>query len=118
MLLLLVPISCTPCNQASDYTSREHKSRARTAYERLRLEVGAFAAQWGPTAAARQFHVGVGFAKYNLRKFLDPTFHSGGLGGARHNLFSEDEEPVVETLLYRLSLLNPVQSAPELSVRL
>src|SRR5947207_235813 len=62
------------------------------AYTRLQHQVGMFAALRGPTAAARHFCVGLGFAKYHLRKLLDPTYHNNRHGGARHHIFNESEQ--------------------------
>jgi hypothetical protein len=106
----------TGCSLQSHVDLKEHKSRALAAYRKLQLDVGAYAYEFGPTAAARRFNVGIGFARYHCQKFSDPGFHSGSLGGPRHLRFPEDEGVIVDTLLFRLILLNPVQTSSELAV--
>ena len=93
-------------------------SRQSLAYQELKRNVAEAALTSTPTEVARRFCVGVGFVRYNLQKFIDPLFHVSGLGGARNTLFTADEQLVVDILLYREVLLNPVQSGPEYAATL
>lgn len=55
------------------------------------------------------------FVRYWNRKLVDPTFHSGSIGGTRNNKFSADGQLFVETLLYREIELNPFRSTSQLA---
>ena len=54
-----------------------------------------------------------GFARYWARKNADPNFHSGTVGGARHNLLSEHGHLLAETMLFAELKREPARTSDE-----
>lgn len=79
-------------------------------YHTLCYNVG-FAGLVSPEAEVmRRFGVTRAFVRYWTEKARDPNFHSGELGGARHCLFTEDAQLVVERVLWSEVLENPFRT--------
>lgn len=54
----------------------------------------------GDTQIAREMGQTVDFARYWSTKASDPTLHNGTIGGARNCMFSEEEQLLVEEMLW------------------
>ena len=64
---------------------------------------------------ARKYNVSRGFARYWHRRLVDPSFHPGSLGGARHVKFTPVQEAAVLYLLWQELLANPLRTTQELA---
>jgi len=53
------------------------------------------------------------FCEYTYSKSIDPLFHPQTVGGARHNLLNDDQQPWAENLLWLEVQLNPARNQPE-----
>jgi hypothetical protein len=60
-------------------------------------------------------HVTRAFARYWRRKRIDPTFHTGTLGGARHCLWSQQMDNTLQAVLWQELRANPLRNRNQLT---
>jgi len=67
-------------------------------------------------AVARMTGKGRGFVRYWTQKAEDATFHSGDVGGAKHNVLSEDDQRLAEAMLFGELRRDPARKAADFAV--
>ena len=80
--------------------------KAKVASQRLSLSI---------PSICRRYEVTRGFARYWRRKRVDPTFHIGTLGGARHCLMPVAVDEAVQVVLWQELRSDPLRNRWQLT---
>lgn len=90
-------------------------TRAYREYAKRRLKIAEDAIAFGPKRAAAINKCGIGMARYNMQKHLDPESHSDTLGGARRVTFDTATQRLAEYTLWLELQINPARNYSQLA---
>ena len=93
-------------------------STALRVYGRHRATVGVHGSNNPLRRTSARFVVPYHFSRYWARKAVDPLFHIGDLGGARHCSYTTQEEALLCTLLLQEVKANPLRTHEQFALAL
>lgn len=91
------------------------ETRAYRNYAARRLKIAEDAIAYGPTRAAELNKCGIGMAKYNKMKLLDPESHPETVGGARNVSYSGNQQALAEYSLWLEVQINAARNYTQLA---